>query len=321
MMRRKPGILRLVAHLSTAAREIAAGRYEVRAPEGDGPPEIRRLAQAFNAMADRLVGMVRTQNAFVSDASHQLRGPLTALLLRLENLEAKVPQDTRADLDATIEEGRRLSRIVDDLLTLARAERRSQAPGAVDVAKTCRKQAQAWQAKAAARSVVIEVEQQRGPQLAICGPDVLPQVLDVLLDNALDFTPPGERVRILIRPEPDTIVLHVVDAGPGMDEQSKAHAKDRFWRGEGSASRDGSGLGLAIADALLTANHGSLALADAVPRGLDARITLLRPVQERPARPHWSSPRRLAPPRARTARGAGYRPLLDELLTDRSTGA
>lgn len=302
-------ILGPVQKLDKTARTVAAGHYEIRAPVGSGPPEIRGLAQAFNTMADRLVSMVGAQRAFVGDASHQLRGPLTALLLRLENLEASAGDDCRNELAVTIAEGRRLSRILDDLLTLTRTERGLEIPGVVDVTRTCHSQADVWAPKAAARGVRIAVETDGVSQLAVCAPDAFSQVLDVLLDNALDFTPAGQTVRIVIQPARDTLTIHVIDAGPGMTEETKARAKDRFWRGDSSETREGSGLGLAIADALVTANRGSLTLADAVPHGLDAQVTLLQPAGAGAAVPACREPAQGTATAPSSAKGklAGFR--------------
>jgi signal transduction histidine kinase len=108
--------------LEQATAVLARGELEALAPADRGPPEVRGLAAGFNDMAGRLGRLLDTQRAFVADASHQLRTPLTALRLRLENLEATIPPAAAGDLQAAASETGRLARLVDGLLTLARAE-------------------------------------------------------------------------------------------------------------------------------------------------------------------------------------------------------
>lgn len=111
-------VLRPLRGLGRATAALANGDLDARAPTDAGPPELRRLAAAFNDMAGRLSRLVNAQRSFVADASHQLRTPLTALRLRLENLEPAVSSDA-ADLHAAVAETGRLARVVDGLLANA----------------------------------------------------------------------------------------------------------------------------------------------------------------------------------------------------------
>ena len=97
----------------------------MRADASEGPEEVRELAHAFNDMVSRLDLLIGTQEQFVADASHQLRSPLTALRLRIENLEHEVGPEVQDELDSAIDEVDRLSRLVNGLLALARADRRA----------------------------------------------------------------------------------------------------------------------------------------------------------------------------------------------------
>ena len=116
-------VTRPIADLRDAAMQIGDGDLEARADQNSGPPEVRDLAEAFNTTALRLEQLVTAQEHFVADASHQLRTPLTALRLRLEMLQDENGPDAAEDLDAARSEVQRLSRLVDGLLELARAER------------------------------------------------------------------------------------------------------------------------------------------------------------------------------------------------------
>jgi signal transduction histidine kinase len=102
----------------------------------------------------------------------------------------------------------------------------------------------------------------------------LDQVLDNVLSNALEVSPDGGTITVLVEPQGDVVVLDVLDEGPGMPPAEKARAFDRFWRGRGLTGRSGSGLGLAIVKQLVTDDGGSVALRDAPGGGLCVRITL-----------------------------------------------
>jgi signal transduction histidine kinase len=266
-------VLRPVGAVSEAAREIAEGDLDARAPAGSGPPEIRRLSTSVNRMADRLVTLLRAQRSFVADASHQLRNPLTSLRLRVETLEPLISDGGMDHVRAAVAEAERLSRILDELLALVRAEGAGTASEPVDVPAVARLRARAWQPRADERGVRINVDDGCAAR-ALATPGAVDQALDVLLDNAIGVSPPGGRITVRVVDRGADIDLHVTDEGPGMSEQDCARALDRFWRGPGSDRRDGSGLGLAIAQALITANAGGLRLEPVHPHGLNATVTL-----------------------------------------------
>jgi signal transduction histidine kinase len=266
-------VLRPVGAASAAAREIAEGNLDARAPADSGPSEIRGLSTSVNRMADRLVTLLRVQRAFVADASHQLRNPLTSLRLRVETLESMVTDGGADHAQAAVAEAERLSRILDELLALARAEGANDQVEPVDVRSVARLRAKAWRPRADQRDVRIDVES--GPTLtALATPGAVDQALDVLLDNAIDVSPPGGRITVRAAEDGQDIELHVTDEGPGLSEEDRVRAFDRFWRGPGSDRRDGSGLGLAIAHTLITVSAGRIRLEPAQPHGLDAVITL-----------------------------------------------
>lgn len=269
-----------VRDLEHATAVVAAGDLAARAPTASGPPEVQSLARSFNAMAERLQQLVAAQQRFVADASHQLRTPLTALRLRLENAEAAGGEAAGADLAAAQREVDRLSRIVDQLLVLARAGSGRVPVVDVDVGAVLADRAAAWGPVAASQGVAVAVEADGvGSARALTG--AVDQILDNLLANALAVSPPGSTVVLrAVRAGPQ-VELHVVDRGPGMTDEERALAFARFWRaGDGT----GSGLGLAIVRELAEASGGRAGL-DAVPGGgLDAWVRL--PVSDdRRARP------------------------------------
>jgi signal transduction histidine kinase len=260
--------------LHEAVRKIARGEYSVRAPADRGPVELRDLAEAVNAMTDRLVSVLEAQRSFVADASHQMRNPLTALRVRVEALDAVVAPEGRKDLAVAVTESDRLGRILDELLVLANAAATESGTGTVEVRSVAESRAQAWSTRAEEADVAIVVKGRRAAATSM--PGVLDQVLDVLLDNAISFTPPDGRVTISTRTDDTWVYVEVEDEGPGMSAEDKARATDRFWRGRQPGGRYGSGLGLAIAKALLTTSDAHLELEDAHPHGLIARAVLPR---------------------------------------------
>jgi signal transduction histidine kinase len=260
--------------LEQATTAVAGGQLEARTPTDQGPPEVRQLAAAFNDMADQLGRLLTAQRAFVADASHQLRTPLTALRLRLENLEETIPAAAAGDLRAVAAETGRLGRLVDGLLVLARAEA---APGrreVVDLAAVVADRQAAWAPLAAEQDVELAV--QPGPAAPVWAvPDALEQVLDNLLANALRVAPAGSRIQLAIRQVGGWVELHVTDQGPGMPAEQRRRAFDRFWRGP-TADSEGTGLGLAIVRQLLEASGGGVELQPNPGGGLDA-VARLRP--------------------------------------------
>jgi signal transduction histidine kinase len=267
--------------LERAAGELGAGNLGARAPTADGPPEIRALAESFNGTAARLEELVTSQQAFVADASHQLRTPLAALRLRLENLEgelADAPESARDDVGGALTEVARLSRLVDGLLELARAERSAGPAASIDLGELVRGRVEAWSALAAERNVDLVEEMADGLSVRTT-PGRLEQVLDNLLSNALDVAPAGTRVRVNGRMIAGRVELAVLDAGPGMTVEQRGRAFDRFWRPVGADRDGGSGLGLAIVKRLVTADGGSVAL-EAAPGGGLAAVVTLRPAPE-----------------------------------------
>ena len=265
---------RPIRSLEQATTAVAHGQLEARAPTDRGPPEVRRLAAAFNDMTARLGRLLDSQRAFVADASHQLRTPLTALRLRLENLEAAIPPAAAGDVRAAAAETGRLARLVDGLLTLARAEAAPGRRAVVDLAAVVAERRAAWAPLAAEQDVELTVQPGSAePVWAV--PGALEQVLDNLLANALRFTPAGSRVELAVRQAGGWVELHVIDQGPGMPAEHRERAFDRFWRAP-SADREGTGLGLSIVRQLLEASGGTAELHPNPDGGLDA-VARLRP--------------------------------------------
>jgi signal transduction histidine kinase len=280
-------IIRPLDALEQATRQLADGSLTDPPAADLGPPELRRLAGSFNRTATRLQHLLRAQRAFAAEASHQLKSPLTALRLRLETLEFDLAPRARDTLDAAIAEIDRLSDMVRGLLALARLEDSATVPEPVDLGAVLQDRAATWAALAAEQSVTITVTGPP-PGRVQAVPDALEQIVDNLLANALQIAPPDSTITLhteTLRPfTPDddrTIALHVIDEGPGMADEHRRRAFDRFWRAP-DATHEGSGLGLAIVQRLVHVSGGDIALEDAPGGGLDA-VVRLRPAGGAPA--------------------------------------
>jgi len=293
---------RPLRHLAATATALGSGSLEARADTGTGPPELRALATTINDMAAQLEDSLDGHRAFVADVSHQLRTPLASMRLRLELLREDVDQATGAELTRTLDEAHRLSRMIDGLLTVARAENTPSTATTIDVGDVLRDRAAAWQPVAAESGVDLRVEfhpAATSELLAAATRDHLDQELDNLIDNALDAVPAGGTILLSATALTDVVRVTVADSGPGMRDEQKARAFRRFWTQTGAdrndrGGRHGSGLGLAIVHRLVTADGGTIQLADADLGGLAAHIDLCR---ARPLRTAQTQPTTRIPPR------------------------
>ena len=261
---------RPLSALDAAAQRLGGDALDTRSVTGQGPPEVRRLASTFNAMAGRLEALVHGHRATMADVSHQLRTPLAALRLRLDVLAQDADPATAADLADAQEEIARLSRLVDGLLAVARAENVVTEPVAVAVAGVLRDRVAAWAPVADERGVDL-ASADSGPSVqASLGDGHLEQILDNLLANALDAVPAGGQVRVSAAPGERGVRIVVADTGPGMDKAQREAAFRRF----ASNTSGGTGLGLAIVHRLVTSNGGSAALSDTPGGGLTVTLDL-----------------------------------------------
>jgi signal transduction histidine kinase len=271
-------VSRPLKSLDTAARRLADGDMAIRAKVGSGPPELRRLGTTFNTMAGRLEALVHGNRAVIADVSHQLRTPLAALRLRLDLLAADTDPETGHELAGALDELARLSRLVDGLLTVARAENVVPVPVVVDVAEVASERVVAWHPVADDRSIVLVattagngsglgsalgVGRSTGtPVLAWIGEGHLEQILDNLIANALEALNPGNLVRLTTSVTTSGVRITVSDNGPGMSAEDRDRAFLRFT----TSSPNGTGLGLAIVHRLAISNGGTAGL-DETPGG------------------------------------------------------
>ena len=255
-----------LAGLDNATRRLADGDLTVRAKPDYGPPEVRRLARTFNTMAGRLENLVHGSRAVLADVSHQLRTPLAALRLRLDFLAAEAAEtdpEMAAELNGAQDELIRLSRLVDGLLAVARAENVQPQPKVIDVAYVAEERVAAWLPVAEDRGIFLSAAADL-PVLGWLGEGHLEQVLDNLIDNALEALSAGDRIEVTPSHTESGVRVMVRDNGPGMTPEMRERAFLRFT----SNSPGGTGIGLAIVQRLVTANGGIARLEDSPGGGL-----------------------------------------------------
>jgi two-component system, OmpR family, sensor kinase len=262
--------MRPIASLTQTAREIATTRDpSLRMPEPAVDDEVGELARTLQEMLASLdaarterESALQTQREFVADASHELRTPLTSILANLELLQASLDSQQSEDrevVDSALRSSRRMSRLVADLLLLARAD-----AGRLDKHRRCDLAEIAGDAAAEAAPLmghrILEIENDR-PLRVEGSPDELHRMVLNLLDNAIRHTPEGATIELRLAEVEGEAVVEVGDDGPGIPVGMRTQIFDRFVRGEGpsdTAAGTGTGLGLAIVSAVAKSHGGSV---------------------------------------------------------------
>jgi two-component system, OmpR family, sensor kinase len=297
--------LRPVTAVTRTARAIAVNAHAAglgRRVGYTGPrDEVGELASTFDDMLAAIERVAQAQRRFVADASHELRAPLTTIKGSLEFL-ARAPNLPLEERSALVEdaytEADRMATLVNDLLLLARADAAAlsgtegarlddQMRGrrelveldqlALDLFRHARAQLQARH-KTQLHFTIDNLE----PVTVLADPGQLRQVLLILLDNAIKYTPTGGKVRIAVRQQGGRAAISVTDTGIGIDPEDQPHIFERFYRSDKARDRDqaGSGLGLAIAKWIVEAHGGEIVTTSQPGRG--STFTLLLPAQRRP---------------------------------------
>ena len=263
-------IARPLRSLGEAARRRAAGEASARAPER-GSREQVQVAREFNEMADRLEAVLESQRAFVADASHQLRTPLTGLRLRLEAAGVKTSDPAVArELAAAEHETERLNQLVEDLLELASSEQPAE-DDRTDLTQAARAAAERWRGPASESRHQIALETD-GDLVVRAGSRELAAILDNLVENAIKYSPSGSPVTIECAGENGSATVGVIsDSGP-LDAEVASHAFERFYRGRGGGA--GTGLGLPIVQALAKRRGGRARLEAVDQRKVRAEVML-----------------------------------------------
>ncbi|WP_298862101.1 HAMP domain-containing sensor histidine kinase [uncultured Microbacterium sp.] len=267
-------VLRPVRRLDHAMEAMERGDMDARIADDTGPAELHRMILMFNRMADEIERVVARQQEFALNASHELRNPLNALLLRVEVLAADLGEAGAADVEKIREEGQRMTRILDTLLGFARGAVHESDFEDVDLRPLIERRAQAWREVAARRSIALRTA---GIAHALARVDeaVVESALDAVIDNAVKFSPDEAGIELSVERTDDGCRIAVRDHGPGLEPEELEQAADRFWRSARNQNVPGSGLGLAIAMDLLRSVGGRLEVDS--PDGGGLRVSFLLP--------------------------------------------
>lgn len=258
--------VRPLEHLAHTSSRLGAGDFSARVGRME-LPELDRVAQALDAAAVQIAQLVGRQREFAANVSHQLRTPLTAMILRLDELATlDDPSSAREEIDATLRVAERLERTVADLLALARAGDLGN-PRDIDLAAVARQHGEQWRPLFARAGRRLTVSAAAGLPARV-SPGGVSQALDVLLENAL--THGGGETRLQASRVDGRPALAVEDAGPGIPDAMVPVIFDRAVSTAGS-----TGLGLPLARALVEADGGRLRLTRPRPARFD--IVLPRP--------------------------------------------
>ena len=269
-----------------AARSVAAGDYDQRLSP-TGPDEAHSLATSFNEMVQQVQGSQQAMRDFVANVSHELRTPLTSIQGYAQAILDGTAPDIKHAASVIHDESERLSRLVAELLDLARMDT-GQAPlemkpvdlGAILMAITVR-----FKLAAAEKEISLHNAIQAIPPLIGDG-DRLAQVFTNLIDNALKHTSQGGEVRLTSETSGSLVTVHVDDTGPGIPPEEISRIFERFYQLDEARAGSGQGLGLAISREIVEAHAGSLEAQSVVGQGsrFTVRLPIVRPDDETAAR-------------------------------------
>lgn len=252
-------LTRQISGLLQAIRKVREGAYSHRA-DASGTDEIAQIAAEFNSLTDRLQTTENARRRFVSDASHELKTPLTVILSSADLLRRSAAPEQEAYIDNIQAESRRMRSLVEDMLTLFRAQKSAGTlpDTTADVSETAVTAALRFEPVAFEAGHLLEYD--ITPGLSVRGDGAkLGQALAVLLDNAVKYAAPGTPIQLDAARQGSRAVLAVTNRGEDIPADKLPHIFDRFYRAD-EARTDGSsfGLGLAIAKAIVDAHRGTI---------------------------------------------------------------
>lgn len=269
-----------VDRITHTARSISIRNLSERLPESGSADELARLTETFNAMLARLESAVNQIKQFTADASHELRGPLsfvrTVSEVALRN--PAIDADSRQSFEDIVEEVGKASALLEDMLTLARAdaEREGASLAPLDIARVVTEACERAAPLAAERNLTLSVSPLPPESVRVLGDfDGLRRLVWILLDNALKYTHTPGNIRVDLLVSAGKAAVRVVDSGIGIPAADLPHVFNRFYRADPSRSQtEGAGLGLAIAKWIANLHHADLELSSEVSKGTTAQLIL-----------------------------------------------
>lgn len=275
-------IARPLASVMAAADAVAEGDLTARIEErGRGP--FKRLARSFNRMTEALARSTELRRAMLADTAHELRTPLQVIQGNLEGVIDGVYEPNTEHIQATLNETRRLARLIEDLrtLTLAEAGELPLQQAHIDLRDVLEDAVTSFSGLAESAGVILRAEVPDQPLNLSADPTRIGQVLDNLVSNALRYTPAGGSITLAAHRREDACIVTVQDTGSGIPADQLDHVFDRFWRADPARTREdgsGGGLGLAIARQLIEAHGGTIAVEST--RNIGTTFTLTLPCSE-----------------------------------------
>jgi signal transduction histidine kinase len=267
---------RMVAEVSATAEAIAGGDLTPRVRRSGRGDEFDRMAESINTMLERIARLMDGVRQVSNAIAHDLRTPITRARARLEDAAAHAHDeaDLRAAVERAVSDLDGVTAVFQALMRIAEIEvgARRSAFADVDLGPLLADLTELYGALAEDRGLTLRLTVP--DTLSILGDrDMLQQAVSNLLDNAIKFSPEGSDIRLDAQQVDKQVRISVTDRGPGIPEEDRARASERFFRGEQARSTPGYGLGLALVQAVAALHEGSLVLGDAAP-GLCATITL-----------------------------------------------
>lgn len=258
-------VVRPVHEITAQAEAVRAGTLGRRIEAQADAHEYERLVHVLNTMLARLEGAFAAQRRFTADASHELRSPLTALRgeIELALRRERQPDEYRRVLASSLEEVDRLTRLAQDLLTLARTDAGVMQPR-LQPTGVCERAAavvERLRPTAAEKHLSLTLDCPSAPQV-LADPGLLEQLIWNLVDNAVRFTPAGGEVAVHVAGTAAAVSIQVADTGPGVRTAERERIFDRFYRADeartASGAVGGTGLGLSIVRAIAEVHGGSI---------------------------------------------------------------
>ena len=265
--------------LTRSIQKIGQGDFSLRVPE-QGSSEIKKLSKTFNIMSTKLEMLDKSRNQFVSNASHELKTPLTTIKILLENViyQPEMPKDMQTEfLDDINKEIDRLNLIISDLLTLVSADANTtklqieEISFSALVLDTIKK----LELVAEQKQQDICVQIQEDCEIQADSPKLI-QVVYNLLDNAIKYSPENSKIEVKLIKVGQSVVFSVSDSGTGIPKDEQLHIFDRFYRVDKARSRNtgGTGLGLSIVRQIVRLHQGEVTVESEEGKGSIFTVTL-----------------------------------------------
>ena len=266
-----------ILRLADSARELTEGRYDTRMPVARSD-ELGELAHSFNQLAEKLDQVEASRRQWVADTSHELRTPLSVLRAQLEAVQDGVRPNSAEGTASMLRQVLSLNKLIDQLHALARADvgELDYQRERLDLSVLARQQAEAFADRFGAAGIGVAYEPTTSACMVHADPERMRQVCTNLFENCIRYCGPGAQIVLAVSRNDGFIELQLDDTGPGVPDQALAHLGERFYRVEGSRSREhgGAGLGLALCQRIVHAHAGTLVFAKSTRGGLKVLIRL-----------------------------------------------